>query len=63
MMNFKSFIVALKVKLVLKLADHNFHHLWKDNVINQLKYTRNLSISINYGEARCPKYIFTQNLY
>ena len=62
MINFKSFIVALKVKLIYKLADHNFHHPWKTIVLDQLKYRHHLAISIDCGEARRPEYIFTQDL-
>ena len=62
MINFKSFVVSLKVKLLFKLFDQNFHHPWKDILTNQLKFPDHLAISVECGVAASGEYAFTQDL-
>ena len=62
MINFKNFIVSLKVKLIFKLFDTNFQHPWKELLTNQLKFPDHLAISIDCGEAARCQYRFTQDL-
>ena len=62
MINFRYFIIALKVKLIYKLFNDNFNHPWKKIVIEQLKFSRHLDISIDCGETKKSEYLFTQDL-
>jgi hypothetical protein len=62
MINFKTFIVSLKVKLIFKLFDTNFLDPWKEILTNQLKFPDHLAISIDCGEAAHCQYSFTQDL-
>ena len=52
MINFNNFILGLKVKLISKLLDTNFHHPWKNIIINQLRFPDNPIISLEAGATK-----------
>ena len=52
MINFEDFILGLKVKLLSKVLDTNFHHPWKRIILNQLKFSDHPIISIEAGAVK-----------
>ena len=42
----RHFIIGLKVSLIGKILNSSFNHLWKEIVINQLKYPNLINISV-----------------
>jgi hypothetical protein len=61
MVDFNSFIVSLKVKLISKLLDNNFKHAWRSIVTNQLLHPSYPIVSIESGLAK-PHRNFTLDL-
>ena len=52
MVNFESFILGLKVKMLYKLLNNGFEHPWKNIVLKQLEYPGFTNISIEVGAVR-----------
>ena len=52
MINFSDFVLGLKVKLLTKLLDTNFHHPWKNIIINQLRFPEHPIISLEAGAVK-----------
>ena len=52
MVNFESFIIGLKVKMIYKLLNNKFEHPWKNIVLKQLQYPGFTNISIEVGAVK-----------
>ena len=44
--DFSEFLISLKLTLIKKLIDQKFTHQWKKVFISQLKFPKNIEISI-----------------
>ena len=62
MIDFNSFISSLKIKLLQKIMNENFHHAWKSIIVNQLAYPLHITISIEAAGAKSEVYRFTTDL-
>ena len=62
MIEFNSFVISLKVKLLQKILNTNFTHPWKSITINQFAYPLNPIISIEAAGSSNATYRFTTDL-
>ena len=52
MINLENFVLSLKVRLISKILDINFHHSWKTILLNQLRFPEHPLISLEANAVK-----------